>query len=234
MSVPSRTRLGLQALAALAAAELVAQTAQARTAKLLVFLHVALKQRAFESELQAALPGLEVRAVGRLGDFERGLEDGQDAVLSLPALLQSHGLSGKLQGMRGGSPEERYSLVGAGTVPDPARVAAVGALDLLGRDGTNAFVHALLGAKPKVERVTKFEDLLPLIQMQKVDAILLPTRLLSDLQSVSRLTLTQRELSKLVRLPAVASAGAGGAEVLAAVARMPVKVSRTLGVDEWR
>lgn len=234
MSVPSRTRLGLQALAAIAATELVAQTAQARTSKLLVFLHVALKQRAFESELQAALPGLEVRAVGRLGDFERGLEDGQDAVLSLPVLLDSHGLSGKLQGMRGGSPEERYSLVGAGTVPDPARVAAVGALDLLGRDGTNAFVYALLGAKPKVERVTKFEDLLPLIQMQKVDAVLLPTRLLPDLQSVSRLTLAQRELTKLVKLPAVASAGAGGAEVLAAIARMPVKVSRTLGVDEWR
>ena len=234
MSVPSRTRLGLQALAVLAAGELVARHAEARASKLLVFLHVALKQRALESELQAALPGLEVRAVGRLGDFERGLEDGQDAVLSLPALLSSHGLSGKLQGMRAGSPEERYSLVGAGGVPDPARVAAVGALDLLGRDGTNAFVQGLLGTKPKVERVTKFEDLLPLIQMQKVDAILLPTRLLPDLQSASRLTLNQRELAKLVKLPAVASAGAGGADVLAAIARLPAKVSRTLGVDEWR
>jgi hypothetical protein len=234
MSVPSRTRLGLQALAVLAAGELVARNAQARTSKLLVFLHVALKQRAFESELQSALPGLEVRAVGRLGDFERGLGDAPDAVLSLPALLASHGLSGKLQGMRGGSPEERYSLVGAGAAPDPARVAAVGALDLLGRDGTNAFVQALLGAKPKVERVTKFEDLLPLIQMQKVDAILLPTRLLPDLQSVSRLTLSQRELEKLVKLPAVASAGAGSADVFAAIARLPAKVSRTLGVDEWR
>lgn len=234
MSVPSRTRLGLQALAVLAASELVAQEARARSAKLLVFLHVALKQRAFESELQAALPGLEVRAVGRLGDFERGLEDGQDAVLSLPALLASHGLSGKLQGMRGGSAEERYALVGAGAAPDPARVAAVGALDLLGRDATNAFVHGLLGAKPKVERVTKFEDLLPLIQMQKVDAILLPTRLFPDLQSASRLTLNQRELAKLVKLPAVANVGAGGADVLAAIARLPAKVSRTLGVDEWR
>jgi hypothetical protein len=233
MSLPPRTRHTVQALALLAAAELVARRAQARSGKLLVFLHVALKQRAFESELQAALPALEVRAVGRLGDFERALDEGQDAVLSLPALLSAHGLVGRLQGMRGGASEEKYSLVGVGTAPDPTRVAAVGALDLLGREGTNAFVYGLLGSKPKVERVTKFEDLLPLIQMQKVDGILLPTRLLPDVQAASRLPLTQRELTKLVKLPAVASVGAAGADVLAAVARLPVKVSRTLGVDEW-
>jgi hypothetical protein len=46
--------------------------------------------------------------------------------------------------------------------------------------------------------------------------------------------LSQRELGKLVRLPAVASVGAGGPDVLAAVARLPIKVSRTLGVDTWQ
>ncbi len=234
MSIPRRTRAPLRALAAIAAAGLVSRVAEARSLKLLVFLHVALKQRAFESELQAALPGLEVRAVGRLGDFERGLEDGQDAVMSLPPVLASHGLTSKLQGMRGGSSDEKYSLVGAGVVPDPARVSAVGALDLLGHDGTNAFVWDLLGARPKVERVTKFEDLLPLLQMQKVDGILLPARLVPELQNASRLPLAGRELSKLVKLPAVASVGGGGADALAQIARIPAKVSKTLGVDAWR
>jgi hypothetical protein len=233
MSLPPHTQNAARALAVLAAAGLLTRRADARGGKLLVFLHVALKQRAFESELQAALPGLEVRAVGRLADFERALEEGQDAVLSLPALLSAHGLVSRLQGMRAGATEEKYSIVGVGTAPDPARVTAVGALDLLGRDGTNAFVYGLLGSKPKVERVTKFEDLLPLIQMQKVEAILLPTRLLPDVQAASRLALYPRELVKLVKLPAVASVGASWADVLSAVARMPVKVSRTLGVDEW-
>ena len=234
MSVLRRTRVPLRALAALAVTELVSRAAAARSPKLLVFLHVALKQRAFESELQAALPALEVRAVGRLGDFERGLEDGQDAVMSLPPLLVSHGLTPKLQGVRAGSADERYSLVGAGSAPDPARVAAVGALDLLGHDGTNAFVWDLLGARPKVERVTKFEDLLPLLQMQKVDGILLPSRLVPELQTASRLTLAVRELPKLVKLPAVASVGGGGPDVLTQIARIPAKVSKTLGVDAWR
>jgi hypothetical protein len=233
MSLPNRT-LALRALALIAAGELVSRSARAGGAKLLVFLHVALKQRAFESELQAALPGLEVRAVGRLADFERALGDGQDAVMSLPPLLTSHGLTPRLQGLHGGSPDEKYSLVGAATAPDPARVAAVGALDLLGREGTNAFVYGLLGARPKVERVTKFEDLLPLLQMQKVDGIVLPTRLLPELQEASRLPLAQRELPRLVKLPALASVGAGGAEAMAEVARLPGKVAKTLGVDAWR
>lgn len=234
MSTPRRTRVPLATVAALAVTELVSRAAEARSPKLLVFLHVALKQRAFESELQAALPGLEVRTVGRLGDFERGLEDGQDAVLSLPPLLASHGLTPRLQGVRAGSPDEKYSLVGADSAPDPARVAAVGALDLLGHDGTNAFVWDLLGARPKVERVTKFEDLLPLLQMQKVDGILLPSRLVPELQTASRLALAGRELPKFVKLPAVASIGGGGSDVLAQIVHIPPKVSKTLGVDAWR
>lgn len=233
MSLP-KTTLILEAITVAVAGELVSRTASAGAAKLLVFLHVALKQRAFESELQAAMPGVEVRAVGRLADFERALGDGTDAVLSLPPLLTAHGLTPKLQGLHGGSPDEKFSLVGAGTAPDPARVAAVGALDLLGREGTNAFVYGLLGARPKVERVTKFEDLLPLLQMQKVDAIVLPSRLLPELTEASRLPLAPRELTKLVKLPAVASVGTGGADVMAEVTHLNGKVAKTLGVDAWR
>jgi hypothetical protein len=213
---------------------LVSRAADARVLRVLVFLHVAVKQRAFESQLQAALPSLEVKAVGRVADFERALADGQDAVVSLPPLLTAHGLTARLQGLRGGASEERYSLVGSVLAPDPTRVAAVGALDLLGRDATNAFVFGLLGARPKVERVTKFEDLLPLLQMQKVEAILLPSRLLPEVKAASRLALAQRELSGLVKLPAIAAVGAGGSDAVAAVARLPGKVSRTFGVDEWR
>ena len=235
MSTFTRTHLAsLSAVSALAATELVRRTAEARALKVLVFLHVALKQRAFEGQLREALPGLEVTAVGRLADFERALEEGQDAIMSLPLLLASHRLSAKVQGYHAGSPDERYSLVAASVAPTPDRVSAIGALDLLGRDATNKFVYGLLGSRPRVERVTKLEDLLPLLQMQKVDGILLPTRLLPDVQAGSRLALAQHQLPGLMRLPALAAVGPNGAEAVAAVARLPLKISKTLGVDEWR
>ena len=201
--------------------------------KLLVFLHVALKQRAFQSELQAALEGIAVTAVGRTADFDRGLWDGPDGGagdrLAAPALA----LPG-LQGLRRGSSEEAYALAGVDAPPDPAKVATVGVLDVLGRDGMNRFVLGLLGRLPRVERVTKVEDLLPLLQLQRVDAIILPSRLLAEVRAPSRLSLVPRELSRGCALPAVSSLGPGGPRIIQAVRRLAPQMAAELGVTEWR
>jgi hypothetical protein len=217
-----------------AAYGLSASISAAAEPKLLVFLHVAIKQRAFQNALQEALPGISVTAVGRIADFVRMLGDRPDAVLTLPVVLAAHGLAPKLRGVRAGSMEENYSLVSAGSAPNPATIASVGALDLLGREGTQSFVHGLLGAAPKVERVAKVEDLLALLQMQRVEAILVASRLFSEIQAGSRLSLAQRELTTKVALPAVDSLGPLGAQVLPAIAKLPVSVEKELGVDEWR
>src|SRR6187402_1288842 len=202
--------------------------------KLLVYLHVAVKQRAFQSLLGAGLPGVTTTAVGRLADFERGLQDSPDAVLTLPVVLAAQGLSPTLRGQARGSNEERYALVGAGSAPEAGKVGSVGALDILGREGTNRFVKRLVGQQARIERVTKIEDLLPLLQMQRVEAVVLPSRLVSDLRAASRLSLSERELVVTVGLPAASSVGAGGAAVLGAIGRMPRDVSKLLGVEEWR
>jgi hypothetical protein len=201
--------------------------------RLLVYLHVAIKQRALQSDLESALPGVQVTAVGRIGDFERLLKERVDAVLALPVVLLAHKLSPGLQGRRNGSSEERFVLVGVGSPPVASRVATVGALDLLGREGTNAFVRTLLGASPKVERVTKFEDLLPLLQMRRVDAVLLPARLFPDLSGASRLSLVAQEVQKGVGLPAAASLTPNGPELLRAISRMRTNVAKLFGVDQW-
>jgi hypothetical protein len=202
--------------------------------KLLVFLHVALKQRAFQSELQAALGQVAVMAVGRTADFDRGLAEGPDAVLTLPAVLAAHRLTVALQGLRKGSPDEPCALAGVDAPPDPATVASVGVLDVLGREGMNRLVLDLLGRQPKVERVTKVEDLLPLLQLQRVDAIILPSRLLGEVRAVSRLNVVARELPRGAGLPAVASLGAGGPRILQAVRHLPIRMTAPLGVTEWR
>jgi hypothetical protein len=220
--------------ALLVAASLLTRPASAGNAKLLVFLHVAVKQRALQSALQGALSGIDVTAVGRIGDFERGLKDGTDAVLAIPPVLAAFKLNAKLRGTRGGNTEEKYSLVGVGADPDPGKVAAVGALDLLGRDGTTGFVKELLGSSPRIERVSKVEDLLPLLQMQRVDAVLLPSRLYSEIKAASKLSLTQKELGKAIGLPALATVTGAGDAIMAAVGKMPAAAAKTLGVDSWR
>ena len=220
--------------AALGLSLLASRTSQAQAPKLLVYLHVSLKQRAFQGLLQSALPGVDVTAVGRISDFDRALTETPDAVLTLPLVLSAKNMHAQLQGVRAGSVEEKYALVAADAAPDPARVKAVGALDVLGREGTNVFVNRMLGVTAKVERVTKVEDLLPLLQMQRVDAILIPQRLLSDVKSASRINLVARELPKQIALPAVASLGSAGPSITVGIARLPLNLAQTMGVDTWR
>lgn len=212
---------------------LASRTAQAQAPKLLVFLHVSLKQRAFQSLLQSALSGVDVTAVGRVADFERALSESPDAVLTLPMVLSARRWVTQVQGQRNGSSEEKYALVGADATPDPARTKSVGALDLLGREGTGAFVNKMLGVSAKVERVTKVEDLLPLLQLQRVDAILIPQRLFADVKSASRINLVARELPSAVGLPAMAGLGPGASSIGAGIARFPLGLSQTMGVDSW-
>jgi hypothetical protein len=149
-------------------------------------------------------------------------------------LLAAFKLSPKLKGVRGGSTEEAYSLVGVDAEPVPGKITSVGALDLLGRDGTSAFVKGLLNASPRIERVSKVEDLLPLLQMQRADAVLLPSRLFAEIKSASKLALFQKEIGKTVGLPCVASVKPSGDAIASAISKMPTSAAKKLGVDSWR
>jgi hypothetical protein len=220
--------------AALAIAMVARRSAAEGSGRLIVFLHVAVKQRALQSILQDALGGVVVTTVGRIGDLDRALREGQDAVLSLPVVLAANGLAPRLQGLRAGAADEPYALVGVNSPPNPSAVKAVGALDVLGRDGTTSLIHSLLGTQPKVERVTKVEDLLPLLQMDLVQAIVMASRFLPDLRATSQLNLVGTELPTRLGLPAVASVGPTGESVIAAIRRMPPTASTFLGVDTWR
>lgn len=210
-------------------------TAPARAApgRLLVFVQTGIKQRALQLMLQQALPALSVTTVGRVADFGRALADGQDAVLTLPLVMNARGIAPQVLGRRGGASDEPYGLVGANGAPQIADIKTVGALDMLDRAGTNTLVQNLVGKQVKVERVTKVEDLLPLLQLQRADAVLLPSRLLADIRATSSLSLEYRELPGRVGLPALASVGPSGADVVAQAAKLSGKAAQLLGVDSW-
>jgi len=224
----TKIALGVGALALLQA-----RPAVAGSARLLAFVQTSIKQRALQQLLQDALPSLSITTVGRVADFGRALTEGQDAILTLPIVMRARGISPQLLGRRAGASDETYSLVGANGVPVIANLRTVGAIDMLDRAGTNALVQNLVGQQVKVERVTKVEDLLPLLQLQRADAVLLPTRLFPDVKATSSLNLEHRELSGRLGLPALASVGPAGAEALAQAAKLNGKAAQLLGVDSW-
>lgn len=240
-------RCGRRRLLALAAGALwlsgaglapVSQAAPARPS-LYVYLHTDAKSANLESSLKARLAALDVTVFGRFRDFEEAMATSKpDAVLGLQALLVSLEAPITLQGLRKGVPSEPYALVSSGSPLEGALAGkVVGVVDLLGRKGTQDFVAGLLKTSDlKLKRVTKLEDLLPLLQFSAADAVLMPAAEVKSVTERSRLPLRARELPEgRVGLASVSVLNPQHRDlVVKQVLSLDAETNRVLGVDKWR
>jgi hypothetical protein len=203
---------------------------------LFVFVPLDVPARTLEKKLGASLPGVTITVFGRYKDFENAVErDHPDAVLSLRPVLELRKLTPVLQASTGGKASETYVAM---TVGDTGGLAGktLGAVDLMGRKDTTSFYARLLAMPDlKLTWVTKTEDLLPLLQFQTAQAVLLPQRSAAALRSKSQLDLRTAGLPSIeVGLPALAVTGPGGAVVREAVRKLPRDLNLMIGVDQWR
>src|SRR6185436_3487605 len=187
----------------------------------------------FQKLLARALPGTQVVVFGRHRDFETGLADRPDGVLTLEPILRAKQLRPVVLGSNTSGSTEPYALISVGRAVEPAGVASVGAVDILGRQGMKEFVASLLGVSPKIEPVTKVEDLLPLLQLASVDAVLAPERLVQSLRAKSKLDLHATRAPGTVGLPALSIATAAGAVLAQDIKRLDPQVSEEMGVTRW-
>jgi len=213
-------------------------TAQGAKPVVHVFLHLDAKSSVVEKMLQQSLPDLGVIVFGRFRDFEEGLTNGHpDAVLSIAPVLQQHGKTASLQGQRGGKSTEPYLLA---SVNQPLQGSlagkTIGFVDLLGHDGTQAFLNGLLKTTDiKVKRVAKVEDLLPLLEFSAADGVVLPSSMLARLLERTRLAIKTRELpGGQVGLSAVAVLNPAVRDVVVrSFQKLDTPTKRLLGIDAW-
>ncbi|WP_234023475.1 hypothetical protein [Sorangium cellulosum] len=207
-------------------------------ATLYVYAVTPLRARALEQKIEESMPGVDVTVFGKLSDFKTALEaNPPDAALSPRPVLTSLNRTADLQGMRAGTDAEQYLLVSTRPLSkEMLSSLRYGMVDLVERKSLPRFVAGLLGVNdaPEVQRVTKIEDLLQLLQFQTADAVLLPERFRSDFESKSKMTFTILSLS-------TAKVGLVGVTFLSerhsienAIRKLPKHVLADLGVDEWK
>ncbi|HEY0707781.1 MAG TPA: hypothetical protein VGG33_13340, partial [Polyangia bacterium] len=206
---------------------------------LYVYLHTDAKVAELERRLKARMTGLKVTVFGRFRDFEEAMvARPPEAVMALPLLLTNQGLPTTLQGFRNNQDGESYALISVERPLDGSLAGkTIGAVDLLGREGTQAFVGSLLGTSDlRIKRVTKTEDLLPLLQFSAADAVLVSKRLGETLATRTRMPLRAREVpGARVKLPAVGVRDARArATVLQQIQGLDGATNGILGVDAWR
>jgi len=202
---------------------------------LYVYLPLDVPPRALEKGLRTSLPGVAITVFGRYKDFENAAErDHPDAVLSLRPVIEFRKLTPVLQAMAGGKPSETYVAMAIGDIGGLSG-KSIGAVDLMGRKETTSFFVRLLAISDlKLTWVTKTEDLLPLLQFQTAQAVLLPQRSVAALKTRSNLDLRTAGLPSIeVGLPALAITGPGGPAIREGVRRLPKDLNLMIGVEQW-
>ena len=203
-----------------------------------ILLQLDAKTAVVEKTLSDHLPGLAVKVFATYRDFDSAVTTGNpDAVVVIPQVLEARGKKATLQGMRDGKDWEPYVLVSVGKPLEGSLAGkTIGMVDLLGRDGTQAFIAKLVKDKDfKVKRVAKVEDLVSLLEFSAAQALLVPSTMLAALAKHTRLSLKTRDLPDgHVGLPAVAVLNSAAKEaVVKAFHGLDAATKGVLGIDAW-
>lgn len=206
---------------------------------LYVFVPTDVRAKVMQQDISATCPDVGVTVFGRGKDFRRQVKKSPpDAILSLlPVIDRSGNFETVMRGVQNGFTEEEYVLVSVDKALDLGQIQTnkIGVVDLLGRKPMGEFVSQLFQADIKLKRVTKQEDLLPLLTFGSVDGIFVSERLFRQIKDRSNLNLVATSLNIKVGLVSAALAGAEAKEkIVNCLKKFNTKLNGTLGVDKWR
>lgn len=219
---------------------LLLMTTVCHAESLYVFYPTVIRPNILEEKLSEACPGVDIVVFGRYKDFkEKVLKDNPDAVLTkTPLLEQLLHYDIKYRGLRNGSIRENYVLLSVDKPLSPQELTRIpiGAVDFLGRKEMNRFVKELLKVPPRLKRVTKIEDLLPLMTFKMAQGILITEKDISYFKEISKLNFIVTPLPRaMAGIAALAVKKNGNSPaILKAVKEMPAKTTKVFGVEKWK
>lgn len=207
---------------------------------LFVFYPIAERPNVIQTKLSEVCPGIEVTVFGRISDFDATVkENPPDAILSKPVVVQLfQNYKIQLQGVRQGNTEESYVLlsVDKGVDVNGLSDATIGMIDILGRKEMALFVEGFFSSAPKLKRVTKMEDLLPLLTFNMCSAILIAENAVGYFKSISQLNfvITPSPGMKTGIIALAVKNGSNAGQIINAIKEMGSGVNTLLEVDSWK
>jgi hypothetical protein len=110
----------------------------------------------------------------------------------------------------------------------------IGAVDDAGKKATEQRVRQMIGGKPKIRRVPKTDDLLPLLQFKMADAVVVRASQLAEFKSRTKQTLYTIALAGQGETRAVAFTEGSRRSVLErALMDLAPEARAQLGVEKW-
>ena len=159
---------------------------------LYIFYPSIVRPQTIQDKVEKVFHGTTVTVFGRYNDFSAkiGIEP-PDMIITKTMLIRQLGsYTTVLNGFRNGKSEDKYVLLSINQPVDPKSITSetlIGSIDILGRNGMNTFVSQFFPTTPKLKRVTKMEDLLPLLTFNMTAAILVQEPAVSYFKATSNL-----------------------------------------------
>lgn len=209
--------------------------------KCYVFFPTTDRPQAIQDKLQSSLSGVTVTVFGRINDFNAKLElEPPDAIIAKPALIsQFNNYEVTLTGLRKGKAEETYVVLSIGAPVDLQTIGAettIGVIDVLGRAGMKSFISQFFKTEPKLKRVTKVEDLLPLLSFNMAAGVLIEDIFVNYFKSTSQLDFKTTSLpqtqSKIIALGIRKNGKAD--KTTAALKKADKALCSVFEVDSWK
>lgn len=204
--------------------------------KVYVYYPTDIKPIAIQNQFSENCPGITITALGRYKDFSTMLaQDPPDAIITITYLAkQLPDYTIALNGVRKGKTKESYVILSINdsvTIDQLGPESIVGILDFLGRAEMAAFISELTAKKLKLKRVTKVDDLFPLLSFNMVQAVICTENNSDYIKQISHL--------KLISVPipgktfGIVSVATNKNTNSALIVEMIKKTKSVIGIDTW-
>ncbi|MBF0227759.1 MAG: hypothetical protein HQK76_20110 [Desulfobacterales bacterium] len=166
-----------------------------------VFYPTPISPKDFKEELSKVFPEIEWSVFSRFKDFDAMIKQNPpEAVIALtPTINEIGGYKVTLKASFQGSSKDIYMLVSPDSSLNPGNISdvPVATYDILGRKSLENFFKQFFEALPKLERVSKMEDLVTLLSLNMVKGIIVQNIYLNYFKERSEREFTVNPIPKM-------------------------------------
>jgi hypothetical protein len=168
---------------------------------LYVFYPSTLDPQSMQDKMTDVIRGMNITAFGRYDDFITKVHtEPPDAVITKTALIhdQLGDYEVSLNGERNGTTEERNVVLSINkqfSIDSVDNETVIGVIDILGRTGMKSFLKQLFPVEPKLKRVSRVGDLLPIVTLDVAAGIMIEDVFVDYFKSTSQLQFSVTRLT---------------------------------------
>ena len=205
--------------------------------KLYIFIPTEYKAIEVEEKFREKYAQYTIRTFSNVIDFTEAVRiDTPDAVITKPQLIPFLSMYNiKLNATCKGSTKESFFLLSVDNALNCVNLSDlnIGILDFLGRNNINTLTDNLISGTPKLKRVKKIADLIPLMSMKLVDGIIASASQVAYIKSRSQLTFHEIKCKNDQGI-AVLACFKEGDDIVNRLKELPSELALMIGVDGWK